>query len=153
MQIIFQCPVCQKHSQNQLQPPSAEIHCNHCDWSRNEGTEDFGGPFCRRCRICGCQDLWRQKDFPQALGLVFVVTAATFSTIAWSMYHPLAAIGILMFFAFVDMLLYALMPDRLVCYRCGARHRRTAMDDQHPAFDLEVNERYAQMKKRQPASQ
>jgi len=99
--------------------------------------------------VCGCDDLWRQKDFPPALGLFFAGTAIVLSSIAWAYYNPNWAIGILMVFALVDMVLYTFMGDMLVCYRCRARHRRTAMQDEHPAFNLEVSERYVQMQKRQ----
>ena len=46
--------------------------------------------------------------------------------------------------ALFDLVLYAFMKDVLVCYRCGAQHRRFDPDDQHPRFDLEVAERYRQ---------
>lgn len=149
MQIIFQCPVCQKRSLSRPEPPASAIHCSHCDWSRDEGSLDFEGDYCNRCRVCGCSDLWRQKDFPPGLGLMFVATGATFSTLAWAWHRPTLALGILMAFALVDLLLYTFMPDMLVCYRCRARHRRTSLNEDHPTFDLELSERYVQMKKRQ----
>jgi len=93
--------------------------------------------------------LWRQKDFPPAVGLAFVAAGGILSTIAWANHEPTWALGILMAFALVDMLLYAFMKDMLVCYRCRARHRRTELDENHAAFNLEVNERYLQIKKRQ----
>lgn len=70
------------------------------------------------------------------------------STVAWANHRPTWALGILMAFALVDLLLYTFMTDMLVCYRCRARHRRTPLDDQHPSFSPELNERYVQMKKR-----
>lgn len=54
-----------------------------------------------------------------------------------------------MAFALIDLVLYTYMSDMLVCYRCRARHRKTDLDENHVAFDLELNERYIQMKKRQ----
>ncbi len=77
---------------------------------------------------------------------------ALFSTLAWAWHRPVLALGILMAFALVDLLLYTFMSDMLVCYRCRARHRRTAMQDGHPAFNLEVNERYLQLEKRRNAA-
>ena len=149
MQIIFECPVCQKHGSCSPQPMQAAVRCDSCEWSRDEGAADFEAEFCKRCRVCGCNDLWRQKDFPPALGLVFVGLGGLLSTIAWANHEPNWALGILMGFALVDLLLYTFMSDMLVCYRCRARHRKTAMRDEHPAFNLEVSERYVQMKKRQ----
>lgn len=103
--------------------------------------------------MCGCSDLWRQKDFPQRLGLLFVGLGIVLSTIAWSWHRPGFAIGILMFFALVDMLLFAVMNDMLVCYRCAARHRNTPLDKQHPNFDLEIAERYRQQELRTAAAE
>ena len=77
-----------------------------------------------------------------------VAIAALGSTIAWALYEPVWAIGVLLAMAFVDMMLFAGMKDMLVCYRCRARHRRAAMREDHAAFDLEVSERYVQMEKR-----
>ncbi len=147
MHIIFQCPVCGRQSMSAPQSPQAAVGCE-CGWSRNEGAGDFAGGSLSRCRICGCEDLWRQKDFPPALGLFFVAMGIILSSVAWSKHEPALALGILMGFALLDMLLYTFMGDMLVCYRCRARHRKTAMDDHHPKFDLEVAERYRQQERR-----
>jgi len=93
---------------------------------------------------CGCPDLWRQKDFPQRLGLLIVGLGALLSTIAWAYMLPVVAICILMAFALVDFLLYTLMKDVLVCYRCQACLGDSAVDEDHPRFTLEVAERYRQ---------
>ena len=73
-----------------------------------------------------------------------VVLGGVLSTIAWSMYQPLVAIGILMFFAVIDLLLFLFMRDVLVCYRCGARHRHTDPDGSFAYFNLEKAEQYRQ---------
>src|SRR5690606_12320833 len=96
------------------------------------------------CLVCGCDDLWRQKDFPQGLGLVIVGAGMLLSTIAWALYWPVTAIGILMAFALADLVLYARMSDVLVCYRCKARHRPHEIAAAHGTFDLETAERYRQ---------
>lgn len=124
------------------------MSCNECSWQRDEGAKDFEGDYCRRCRICGCGDLWKQKDFPPALGLIMVAVTATASTIAWAWYEPLWAFAALGVAAFVDMVLFNRMSDMLVCYRCRARHRKTPLDEDLAGFDLEVSERYVQMEKR-----
>ncbi len=147
--IIFQCPVCQKRVLVAPEPSDAAVRCAECQWTRDEGSIDYSGEHLCRCRICGCKDLWRQKDFPPALGLSLVSTAAVLSCIAWAFYQPAIAIGILMVAGLIDMVLYAMMGDMLVCYRCGARHRKTTIGEQHPKFDLETAERYRQQDLRQ----
>jgi len=147
--IIFQCPVCQTNRVTRPEPADAAVQCDGCHWSRNEGASDFrDGNICR-CRICGCDDLWRQKDFPPALGLAIVATAAICSCIACAWYMPITALSFLGAAALIDMVLYSWMGDMLVCYRCGARHRKSAMDEAHPRFDLETAERYRQQQLRQ----
>lgn len=149
LQIIYQCPVCQTRRADTPNPQAGAVVCDGCGWTRDEGQQDLHDGQLSRCRICGCEDLWRQKDFPPALGLGIVVVAATCSSIAWAWYRPVLAIAVLMAAALVDMALYLFMGDMLVCYRCGARHRRTTIPQEHPAFDLEVQERYRQQQLRQ----
>ena len=73
-----------------------------------------------------------------------VVTGGGLSTYAWWHVEPVWALGILLVFAAIDMVLYAVMNDVLVCYRCSARHRKANIHDDHPRFNLELNERYRQ---------
>lgn len=94
--------------------------------------------------MCGNEDLWRQKDFSQRLGVLIVVLGAVLSSIAWSQHMPLTALGILMLFALADLVLFAVMPDVLVCYRCRTRHRGIGSVTQHKGFDHELAERYRQ---------
>ena len=142
--IVFQCPICQSKRLAAPIPESAPINCDGCGWLRDEGGGDFTGGILTRCRICGCHDLWRQKDFPPGLGLLIVVTAGVASVIAHALYRPGWAIGFLFAAAALDMLLFVIMGDMLVCYRCGARHRQTPLDQNHPKYDLETAERYRQ---------
>jgi hypothetical protein len=88
--------------------------------------------------------LWRQKDFPPQLGLAIVALGALASSFAWWLYMPRTAIALLMAFALVDLALYLIMKDVLVCYRCGARHRKADPSESHPRFNLETAERYRQ---------
>jgi len=131
------------------EPIDAAVRCGECQWSRDNGSKDFTDGHLCLCRVCGCRDLWRQKDFPPALGLVLVATASILSCVAWAFYEPAIAIGILMVAGLLDMVLYIMMGDMLVCYRCGARHRRTTISEEHPRFDLETSERYRQQDLRQ----
>ena len=73
-----------------------------------------------------------------------VALGALLSTIAWMQYMPVTAIGVLLGFAFVDLMLYTFMPDVLVCYRCAARFRHAILSKHHPRFNLETSERYRQ---------
>lgn len=144
MRLAFSCPRCGRHNVVPLDNSPGRISCAECDWTRTVADEELrdSGPL--HCVTCGCDDLWRQKDFPQRLGLTFVGLGILFSSIAWAYTRPVLAIAILMVFALLDLLLYTFMPDVLVCYRCGAKYRDVAIDEEHPRFDLETAERYRQ---------
>lgn len=73
-----------------------------------------------------------------------VALGALGSTLAIAWYLPGIALAILLFFAFVDLLLYTLMPDVLVCYRCQSRFRVLDPRTDYPRFNLETAERYRQ---------
>jgi hypothetical protein len=150
--IVFQCPICQSQRLTAPEPETAAVGCDGCGWSRDEGVGDFREGVLQRCRICGCDDLWRQKDFPPALGLLIVATAAIGSAIAWYLYYPIASMSFLFAAALLDMFLYVFMGDMLVCYRCGARHRQASLDQNHPKHDLETAERYRQQFLRQKSA-
>ncbi|MFK7817223.1 MAG: hypothetical protein AB8G99_00770 [Planctomycetaceae bacterium] len=142
MRLRYACPNCQAQKEADVGPGSI-IRCE-CSWTREAPADSFENDTPTKCLVCSCGDLWRQKDFPQWLGLTMVAMGIIFSTIAWSQHMPLTALGILMFFALVDLLLYTFMGDMLVCYRCRARHRKMPIGEDHPNFDLEVAERYRQ---------
>jgi hypothetical protein len=73
-----------------------------------------------------------------------VAMGAILSTIAWAYHLPATALGVLLGFALVDLLLFTLMKDVLVCYRCNARYRDAALGEDYPRFNLEKAERYRQ---------
>ncbi len=143
MQLVYHCPTCNLLHFAQADAAHRELSCS-CGWKREFPEAHLDGDTPVKCLCCGTEDLWRQKDFPQGLGLLLVATGATLSTIFYWNMMPAWAIGVLLVFAGIDMALYFLMPDVLVCYRCKARHRKAAIDERHPYFDLEVNERYRQ---------
>ena len=144
MQVLFQCPSCEQTRRAAISPQAEAVTCDGCRWTRAvpTGTVDAAGP--HACLVCGCGDLWRQKDFPQKLGLAMVVLGAVLSTIAFSLYMPLTALGVLLGFALVDLLLFTFMKDVLVCYVCHARYKDADLRDDHPRFNLETAERYRQ---------
>jgi hypothetical protein len=98
----------------------------------------------RRCLVCGSEDLFVRKDFPQQLGVGIVVAGFIASSIAWSQYMTLLTFGILFATALIDVVLYLIVGEALVCYRCQAQYRMAPGIEQHSAFNLETHERYRQ---------
>jgi hypothetical protein len=144
MQISFDCPKCLQSNRSETTSASGDVTCPHCQWTRPIGGGDLRGETPCRCLVCGCGDLWRQKDFSQKLGVAIVALGVVLSTLAMAYMQPELSLGILMAFALADMVLYFVMRDCLVCYRCHARYRRVPEMEQVGTFDLEVNERYRQ---------
>ena len=68
------------------------------------------------------------------------------STVFWYYYMPVWALGSLLATAALDVLLYYLVPDVTICYRCLAQHRGpgTHPDGRFAPFDLGIGERYRQ---------
>lgn len=144
MHVDFACPACETAQRASIAPDAAELCCLHCSWKKPLENSLTSNGEATECPVCSCTDLWKQKDFPPKIGLTLVGLGILLSTLAWADLRPVLAIGVLMGFALLDLVLYALMPDVLVCYRCDARLRDTTIEESHPRFDLEVHERYRQ---------
>ena len=91
------------------------------------------------CPVCEGPDLYVRKDLNRNLGLTAVVIVGLVSAgFLWSG-RDLAAYGVLGAFALADFVIYQLLKDVTVCYRCQAEfrgsYRRTA-----PPFDLHTAE-------------
>lgn len=144
MWIVFECPACHVNSLVEVVGETTDLRCPACSWQRPIAAENRSGNEPASCLACGCEDIWRQKDFPQRVGVLMVAIGALVSTIFWWFMMPEWAIGVLLLFALLDGVLYTLMRDVLVCYRCGSRHRHAPLDGRHERFNLETHERYRQ---------
>lgn len=145
MYLTFRCPRCGRTNRSQPITVGDSVACACGDWQRDVAEADLSADGCpRHCQVCGNHDLWRQKDFPQRLGLLCVAAGAVLSSIAWFFHRPIIALGMLMGFALADMVLFLVMPDVLVCYRCRAKHHAAGPSSGHAAFDHELGERYRQ---------
>lgn len=139
----YQCPRCESQNQADDVGINSQLTCTQGDWSRVTSSEDFVDGTPCRCLVCGTEDLWKQKDFPQVLGMAMVGIGAIGSSILWYYHRPVGALAVLLAVAAIDFLLFAIMPDVLVCYRCSARHSGGDISG-HAVFDHETAERYRQ---------
>jgi hypothetical protein len=145
MQVRCHCPSCERPvTATILSGDGGAVRCANCSWERPVPPAEIVDAAPRHCLCCGSPDLWRQKDFPQSLGILAVAAGAVLSSIAWYYRRPAWALGILVAFAALDMILYAVMPDVLVCYRCGGRHSGVKLTHEHEAYRHELGERYRQ---------
>ena len=119
--------------------------CSECSQEIAIPIEAIEGNAVRRCLACPSQDLYIRKDFPQRLGVGLVAIGVVGSCVAWY-YESLGwTFGVLFATAAIDSLLYWLVGDCLMCYRCGAQYRGVAKMETHGRFDLETHEKYRQL--------
>ena len=90
-----------------------------------------------RCGICGCTDLYRQKDFNTKLGL-WVVGIIVVLALVFNQY----LIPILVAGAILDLILYFSIGDIVLCYQCRAIYRGMPISAKIEGFDLKIFDRY-----------
>jgi len=86
------------------------------------------------------------------VGVALVVIGIVASSIAWGYRHIYLTFGILFATALADWVLYAIVGNALMCYRCHAQYRQVEGLADHEAFDLETHERYRQQAARTAGS-
>ncbi len=149
MNITFSCPRCTQAARLHLAPSATQLTCPHCNSSIDFPPEALIEERVQRCLVCPSTDLFVRKDFPQRLGVGLVAVGILGSCIAW--YFRLIAwtFGILFATALVDVVLYLIVGDALMCYRCQAQYRGAEGLDRHGNFNLETHERYRQASARE----
>jgi len=95
-----------------------------------------------RCCVCGCEELFVRKDFPQRFGLVMVVVAGLASIVLFYMRRIFLAISVLAGLVVVDVILHLLVKRCVVCYRCRTEYRDLSVDRQFRPWDLATGEKY-----------
>jgi len=94
------------------------------------------------CPVCGSGYFYREKDFnPWAGGAVIVAAIAGFLYMADR--NIAIALGILLAAAALDLLVYALVPFRYVCYKCLASIHGAARNPAIGPYDLGTAGRFA----------
>lgn len=144
MNVTFTCPKCETDGRLEVAPSDPVIECPHCKCEIAVPSNAFAGGHLRRCLVCPSTDLFVRKDFPQRLGVGIVVVGFVASSIAWGYTLPILTFGILFATALIDVVLYAIVPEALMCYRCGAQYRMAPGMEQHGTFNLETHERHRQ---------
>jgi hypothetical protein len=144
MNITYACPECGHGVRRAVEPNDRVLECPDCRAAINLPTDAFEGQRLRRCLVCPSTDLFVRKDFPQRLGVGIVALGIVASSIAWAYSLVILTFAILFATALVDVVLYLIVPDALMCYRCGAQYRLAADIGRHGAFNLETYERHRQ---------
>jgi hypothetical protein len=135
MEIEFLCPDCRNANAYEVSEAAAAFKCRSCG-------KDFGPVASyldpqtglQRCVICGCRDLYTQKDFSRKVGCTIAAVGAILA--------PFTKLISLFVCALIDLLLYRLLPTILICYRCKSIYRDFPLNAEHQPFNLGINDRY-----------
>jgi hypothetical protein len=147
LNVRFACPACETPDRFEL-PRSGPWRCVACGHTAELHAAEADGSL-RKCALCANAELYRQKDFPQWIGLSILAIACTAFFVLQVLYHQWIAWSVLLGSAAIDGLLYyGLVGDVIVCYRCGCQHRGvpSRVFDPH---EIAIGERYRQERIRQ----
>lgn len=95
-----------------------------------------------QCAICQCPQVYVQKDFNRSLGLIIFAGGAIVSVVLYAFNLIWQAFAVLLGFAALDALLFKLLPEVTICYRCHAQYRRVSYNPDNKAFELALAEKY-----------
>lgn len=146
--LTFECPSCHAASRAELRGDATGVRCGHCGSDAATRPAAFERGRLVACPVCATDDMYVQKDFPHRIGLAIVVMGFTLSCVAWGMRRSVTTFAILLATAALDAILYYLVGDVTVCYRCLTQVRGAERNPAHLAFELAVGERYRQERMR-----
>ena len=144
MNVTFRCPHCQQATSVAVEAGDDSLECGPCGKRIQFPADALEAAPLARCLVCPSRDLYVRKDFPQRLGVAMVIAGIVGSSIAWGYSRPILTFAILFATALIDVVLYFVVPNALMCYRCGAQYRGVPGIEFHGGFDLETHERYRQ---------
>lgn len=150
MNVTYACPKCSRAVRETFDTSTPHLSCPHCGQQIQIGADAVQSNRVERCLVCPSTDLFVRKDFPQRVGVALVGIGIVGSSIAWYYTDVFWTFGILFLTALVDVLLYALVGDVLMCYRCEAEYRDVEKLESYEPFDLETHEKHRQMAARRP---
>jgi hypothetical protein len=146
IELTFECPKCSATGEVADLARAPALTCRTCGWSREIDPQALADGRLAVCAVCATDDLYIQKDFPHVLGLAIVLGGFVVSTVFWAYYLPIAATLVLLFTAALDLVLYYVVRDVTICYRCHSQYRGpgTNAAGRFVPFDLAIGERYRQ---------
>ena len=92
------------------------------------------GAIIEKCAACDHDQLYFQKDFTRRTGVALVVVGAVFVPWTWG----LSLLGV----TILDYIVWRIVRDVIVCYRCQAVHRGYPPNPGIKPFDLVTHDRH-----------
>jgi hypothetical protein len=146
MELTFSCPGCGAVGRVPSLETETQAICRQCGAVRPLRVEAVEQGELGACPSCLTTDLYIQKDFPQGLGLAIVVVGFAISTVFWYYEMPISAYLVLLGSIGLDLVMYHLVKDVTICYRCLSQVRGDGSNrgGRFKVFDLAIGERYRQ---------
>jgi hypothetical protein len=129
--VHFLCLQCQRRLARET--GEASQPCEHC----GTATDIIAPPpdsLIERCAACGHDQLYFQKDFNRTTGIALVAVGAVFVPWTWG----LSLLGV----TILDYIVWRMVKDVIVCYRCQAVHRGYPPNPSLKPFDLVTHDRH-----------
>jgi hypothetical protein len=95
----------------------------------------------RKCALCGGEEMFIRKNFPQITGLLIVLVAGLISFL-YLRTNAALAYGVLAAAMLADVIIYYLIGVVTVCYRCRTEYWGASRSKNHDWFDLAASEKY-----------
>ncbi len=127
-----------------LESPLPSVSSCACGHEQHLILPDTNDEKLKNCVACGCSQLYRQKNFPQWLGLSLLAVACSAFFVLQGLYLPRPAWIILLGSAAIDLVFYFIVGDVILCYRCQARHYGLPKQKSFDPFELPIAEKYRQ---------
>lgn len=142
--VTFACPVCDVPDSVAIDHP-IDWECVNCDHRMRLSA---ALPSLPACAVCGNHELYKKKDFAHTLGMAILIIAIVLSTVTYYWYEKWWSWSFLIGSAIIDGVMYLMVGDVVVCYRCDAHHRGFLPNDAHEAWEITIGERYRQERMR-----
>ncbi|MCH8333360.1 hypothetical protein IIC65_05455 [Candidatus Sumerlaeota bacterium] len=141
-EIQWRCPACLGANREKPSAPgTGPWTCRTCGETQPDRPDSISPEGAMRaCPVCGCPDLYRQRDFNRKLGVAIVIVGAALAP--FTRFISLAAC------ALIDFALYLLVAQIAVCYHCRSIFRGYPEIGKTQPFDLNTSDKYIEIERR-----
>jgi hypothetical protein len=129
--VHFLCLSCERRLAREA--GAAPSPCEHCG-AASAVAAPPADALIERCAACGHDQLYFQKDFNRRTGIALVVVGSIF--VPWT--YGLSLLGV----TILDYIVWRMVKDVIVCYRCQAVHRGYPPNPALKPFDLVTHDRH-----------
>lgn len=134
MRLIAYCKDCDARLEGE---PWAPLRCPDCQKEYPLApTDALKAGKVDRCAVCGYEHFHIRKEFPRQIGLLIVLVAAALCFT--HIFPPGLFFMPLIIASAIDLLLYLVLPWKVVCYVCEAEYKGVPIDPSLKPYELEV---------------